>query len=210
MGRCGPRLLRWSHAPSCSVLLCGAAGSLASCLSSNTQTIAPAGHGRLLTTDLLQVASSHYFLSHHLVSSLHCNFKIYTDLVCFPVYLTPSVGLKFPKGRDLLSWSSQRSQHLAQWGTLSMCRINVCLMIKMNEEMYEITKFLFKVLIYSTLICYRTTKLTTEASYGEMVVFKIKILSWNPELNGSYVQKPIFFSKEILKTVLFPSSRAPW
>lgn len=50
-------------------------------------------------------------------------------------------------------------------------------MIKMNEEMYEITEFLYKVLIYSTLICYRTTKLTTEASYGEMVVFKIKILS---------------------------------
>lgn len=48
-------------------------------------------------------------------------------------------------------------------------------MNKMNEEMYEITKFLFKVLIYSTLICYRSTKLTTEVLHGEMVFFNIKI-----------------------------------
>lgn len=41
--------------------------------------------------------------------------------------------------------------------------------------MHEITKFLFRVLIYSTLIYHRTTKLTIEALDGEMVVFNIKI-----------------------------------
>ena len=47
-------------------------------------------------------------------------------------------------------------------------------MNKMNEGMYEIIKFLLKILIYSTQICYTTTKLIKEALHGEMV-FTAKI-----------------------------------
>ena len=47
-------------------------------------------------------------------------------------------------------------------------------MNKMNEGMYEIIKFLFQILIYSTQICYTTTKLIKEALQGEMV-FTVKI-----------------------------------
>lgn len=35
--------------------------------------------------------------------------------------------------------------------------------------MYEVTKFLLKALIYTTLICYTATKLTEEALHGGMV-----------------------------------------
>jgi len=47
-----------------------------------------------LLTSSLKVASSHYFLSHCLLNSLHCIFKIYINLVHFPAYLTPPMGLK--------------------------------------------------------------------------------------------------------------------
>ena len=35
-----------------------------------------------------KVTSAHSFRSHHLLSSLHCIFKIYTYLVYFPVYVS--------------------------------------------------------------------------------------------------------------------------
>lgn len=62
-------------------------------LSSNIPTITLAMAVSLLTSSL-KLASSHYFLSHCLLNSLHCIFKIYVNLVHFPVNLTPPMGLK--------------------------------------------------------------------------------------------------------------------
>ena len=45
---------------------------------------------------------------YHLISSFHCTVKICTLFAC------SGKGLKFSKGRDLLAFSPQSSQHLAQ------------------------------------------------------------------------------------------------
>ena len=114
------------------------------------------GHSRLLTKQPTQAVSSRHFLSHCITSAFPFTAFSRCILVCLPVYLTPPCGLKSHKDRNPLSCLPQGSQHSAQWRTLSRRSTNICLMNKMSEEMYEITNFLFKVLIYRTLICYGT------------------------------------------------------
>lgn len=101
-----------------------------SCLSSNMGTLVLAGS---FLDNFLKVASSHCFSPHHIISSLRCLFKMYTCL--FSCLFDSSWGLTFHKGGNLLFRLPQCSQHLAQWRT----SINICLMNKTNEEIYENT-----------------------------------------------------------------------
>lgn len=96
----------------------------------------------------VQVASFYQlFLSYHLFNSLHCIFQIYIYLVCFLVYLSPLMGFTFHKSRDLLSCEPRWSWHSAGWRAQSRCSINICLVSKMNEDKYEITRSMLHSLI---------------------------------------------------------------
>lgn len=96
LARCGPCLPLCPCAPSLSVCcVCTRDPGLLDC--PHTHTPAPlALPGSLLTTQgsLLPFLS---ITSPHLLPALHFQ-GLY--LTCFPVYLTPPVGLKFHKGRD--------------------------------------------------------------------------------------------------------------
>lgn len=127
----------WPHAPTLSVLLSGTSVSLAFLFFLKYRTVTALVRTVSLLTNFLKVALSHYFLSHHSISSLPCTSK--NTLVCFSVYLMPHEAFSLTRAGICSPVYFQHSQHLAQWWTLSMHSINICLMNTMNEEMYENT-----------------------------------------------------------------------